>query len=156
MKISPGNLGRSWQCPDYNVDPGGMGRQNVATYRPQTTPHPVTDDGVPYGLRDDKTKARGLARGPGMKIDNRVSRTHPFTPPYGSAKIIRTDDPVRPDEHRGVLRGKLGATLAATSSEDRATGTGTHTKTETVHLGAATVVRLESSLAHSGISKAQL
>jgi hypothetical protein len=91
-----------------------------------------------------------------MEIDNRVSRAHTLTPPYSSAEVARTDHPVRPGEHRGILRGKLGATLAAASSEDRATGTGAHTKTEAVHLGATTVVRLESSLAHSGISKAQL
>jgi hypothetical protein len=156
MKISPRYLGRSRQSTDNNVDTGCMGRQNVTTYRTQTTPHQIAGDGVAYGLRDDKTKACGFTGRPGMEIDNRVSRTHALTPPYGSAKIIRTDHPVRPGEHRVLLRGKLGATLAATCSQDRAAGTGTHTKTEAVHLGATTVVRLESSLAHSGISKAQL
>jgi hypothetical protein len=54
------------------------------------------------------------------------------------------------------LRGELSATLAATRSEDGATGAGAHAQTETVHLRATTVVRLKSSLAHSCISKAQL
>ena len=55
-----------------------------------------------------------------------------------------------------MLSGELGATLTATSAQDRATGTRTHAQTETVHLGATAVVRLKSSLTHSDISKAQL
>ncbi len=56
----------------------------------------------------------------------------------------------------GLLGGEFGATLATTSGQDGTAGAGTHAKPEPVHLGATTVVRLESSLAHSGISKAQL
>jgi len=55
-----------------------------------------------------------------------------------------------------LLRGQFGATLATTSGQDGTTGAGTHAEPEAVHLGATTVVRLESSLAHSDISKAQL
>lgn len=50
------------------------------------------------------------------------------------------------------LRGKLGATLAATSRDDCTTGAGAHTGTETVHLSAAAVVGLEGTLAHSSDS----
>jgi hypothetical protein len=47
-----------------------------------------------------------------------------------------------------LLGRKLYATLAATSRKDGATGTGTHTKAETVGLCATTVVWLESTLSH--------
>jgi hypothetical protein len=57
---------------------------------------------------------------------------------------------------KGVLSGQLGATLGTTSAQDGAAGAGAHAKTEAVDLGTTTVVRLKSSLAHSGISKAQL
>lgn len=46
---------------------------------------------------------------------------------------------------------QLGAALAAAIGEDRAAGTGAHAKAEAVLLGATTVVRLESTLAHVGI-----
>ena len=51
----------------------------------------------------------------------------------------------------GCLSGKLDATLAATSAEDRAAGTRTHAQTETVHLVATTVVRLVGPLAHGDL-----
>ena len=44
--------------------------------------------------------------------------------------------------------GELGATLAATVREDRATRARAHAQTEAVLLGATTVVGLESALAH--------
>ncbi len=52
----------------------------------------------------------------------------------------------------GDLRsgGDLRAALAAARGEDGAAGAGAHAQTETVHLGAATVVRLEGALAHGG------
>lgn len=46
------------------------------------------------------------------------------------------------------LRREFGASLAATRSKDRATGTGTHPQSESVHFGATPVIRLEGSLAH--------
>ena len=57
---------------------------------------------------------------------------------------------------KGRSGGELVATLATPSREDGAACAGAHTKAEAVHLGTATVVRLEGSLAHSGLSKAQL
>jgi len=54
-----------------------------------------------------------------------------------------------------MLRGQFGATLATTCTKDGTAGAGAHTEPESVHLGTTTVVRLEGSLAHSGISKAQ-
>jgi hypothetical protein len=156
MKISPGNLWRSWQCTDDDVHTRGVARQDIPANRSQSAPDKITRHGVTHRLSDDEAEACGLTKAPGEEVNDSVRRTHAFAPPYSSTEISRTDHPVRPGEHRGMLCGELGATLAAASSQDRATGTGTHTEAEAVHLGAATVVRLESSLAHSGISKAQL
>jgi len=55
-----------------------------------------------------------------------------------------------------MLSGQLGAALTATSAQDGTAGTRAHAQAEAVHLGATAVVRLKSSLTHSGISKAQL
>ena len=156
MQISPGSVGRSRQGADNNVSPCCMGRQNVVSYRSETTTHEVAGHRIPYRFSDDKTKACGLTRTPGVQVDDRVGSAHTSSLPYRSAEVIRPDHPVRPGEHRVVLRGELGAALAAASGQNGAAGAGTHAETEAVHLGAAAVVRLESSLAHSGISKAQL
>jgi len=83
-------------------------------------------------------------------------RTDPAPATDRSAEVGGTSHPVRPGEHAEVLRGQFGATLAAASTQNGATGTRAHAETEAVNLRAAAVVRLESSLAHSGISKAQL
>ena len=48
-----------------------------------------------------------------------------------------------------MLRGEFGAALATAGAEDGTAGAGAHAQTETVHLGATTVVRLEGSLAHN-------
>jgi hypothetical protein len=71
---------------------------------------------------------------------------------------IRARSPGQPtriiaEDSGGGLSRKLGAPLAATSREDGATGASAHPQTETVDLGTPTVVRLEGSLAHGGISK---
>jgi hypothetical protein len=50
------------------------------------------------------------------------------------------------------LRGKLGASLGATVSQDGTAGAGAHTKTESMNLRTTTVVGLEGSLAHGSIS----
>src|SRR4029453_6825287 len=47
------------------------------------------------------------------------------------------------------LRGEFGATLGAACRQDGTAGAGAHAKAEAVLLGAATVVRLEGTLAHS-------
>jgi len=54
------------------------------------------------------------------------------------------------------LRGEFGAALATASTKNGAAGAGAHAQTEAVHLGATTVVRLESSFTHGDNSKAQL
>jgi hypothetical protein len=78
-----------------------------------------------------------------------MSRADFATGFHGRAKILRLQQPILASQHLALLLGrKLYATLAATSRKDGATGTGTHTKAETVGLCATTVVWLESTLSH--------
>jgi hypothetical protein len=119
--------------------------------RSQSPGHRITGDGVADGLGDYETESRGA----------RVIRRHPSTAPHNGTKVVCPRHPVNLGEHGEArsgreLRGEFGATLAAASCKDGATGTGAHAKTKTVDLRAAAVVRLKSSLAHSCISKAQL
>jgi len=51
-------------------------------------------------------------------------------------------------EPLGGLRRDAGAALATTCGQNRATGAGAHAQTETVRLGATTVIGLERPLAH--------
>ena len=89
-------------------------------------------------------------------VKNAVRCCKTTTPTNGQTKIAWQRYAVRLRQHRTRLSGEFGASLATTRAQNRAAGTSAHTKTETVYLRAATVVRLKSSLAHSYISKAQL
>jgi hypothetical protein len=123
--------------------------------RPQSALDPVAYHCSTHGLGHDKARAayslflvgRGhCVVGENMDCHERAREAHTTTndPP----EIKRVDESVCPSEHGRRLGRELGAALAATSRKDRATGAGTHTKTEAVDLGAATVVRLKSALTH--------
>ena len=62
------------------------------------------------------------------------------------AEVRWFNKPVAAREHSAWLDAEFGATLATAGGEDGAAGAGTHTKTETVNLRTAAVVRLESTL----------
>jgi len=156
MQSSPGNRVRSWQSPDHDVGTKGVLREQIVPDGTQSTPDEVAVNGVAHRLGDDESEPRRVAKRPGVQVDDSMRGTHTLSFSHRSAKVIGPNHPVRSGEHRVELCGEFGATLATACTEDGTAGAGTHTKTEAVHLGATTVVRLESSLAHSGISKAQL
>ena len=93
-------------------------------------------------------------------VQHRVRTRDATATPDDDAEVGRLGYPVCPGEHLqavGIeLGGQLGAALAAARTEDGTAGTGAHAQPEAVHLGATAIVRLESSLAHSDSSKAQL
>jgi hypothetical protein len=94
-------------------------------------------------------------------IEKRVRCGDATTRTNGGAEVTCRYHPIGPLEHDGNadfprLRGELGATLAAARREDRTPSAGAHAETKTVNLGTTPIVRLESSLAHSCISKVQL
>lgn len=70
-----------------------------------------------------------------------------MTGSHGRPKIFGYFKPVLASQQK-LLRRQFGATLAATSGKNRATGTGLHTQTETVGLCAATGIWLKGTLAH--------
>jgi len=53
---SPRNIVTTWKGSDNNVRPYRTGRQDFVTDRTQAARHPMTDDGIAHGLRDDKPK----------------------------------------------------------------------------------------------------
>jgi hypothetical protein len=146
----------SWQCSHHNIGTKSMRWQNVVPDRTETTPNQVARHGISHSLRDDEAKAGHVGFLASAQVEHGMRSEHTPTSSHGHPEIIGTDDPVRSREHGRKLRREFGAALATTCSQDGAAGAGAHAKTEAVHLGAATVIRLEGSLAHSGISKAQL
>lgn len=88
-----------------------------------------------------------------MHDDAGASRT--YAKAHDGTKIGRHAQAVRLWQHSVALYGlaghglsrQLSATLAATTGNDRATRTRTHTETEAMRLGTATVIRLVSPLA---------
>ena len=125
--------------------------------RPKPPRHQVARDGVADRLRNDKPDSSWVGHATSRDIQQGMRSTNPTTRSYCGAEIACGHYPVSPLEHEGVdavlqLRRKLCATLTTTSGQDRPAGAGTHAQPETVHLRATTIVRLESSLAHSCIS----
>ena len=73
---------------------------------------------------------------------------HSPTTAHEASIVVSPDEPVGFSQHGIRLRGEFGAPLATTRTQDGAAGTGAHSQAESVHLGAAPIVRLEGSLAH--------
>ena len=123
--------------------------------RSQSPAYLIAHYRVPHRLGNNESKA-GITRSLIVHdVNNAVRCRITTSTTHSQAKITRMRYAVRLSQHRTRLRGEFGASLAATCAQDGATGTSAHTQTETVDLRTATVVRLESSLAHSYISKAQ-
>ena len=72
----------------------------------------------------------------------------PRAPRKTAAKSALLRRRCRAGSTRQTSGGQFGATLDATSGQDRSPGTGTHAQTEAVSLGPTTVVRLEGALTH--------
>jgi len=135
---------------------GRRSSEDLSAHRPQSTSHTVANDGIAHRLGHDEAKPSRLDRVPIDRVNDQAARGASATASDGGAEVGRCSDAVGLGEHAAELRGQFGATLTTASTEDGAAGAGAHAKPESVHLGTAAVVRLESSLAHSGISKAQL
>jgi len=160
MKANPVSTLRAWQCSNDHIGARGQKTNEVTTHGAQPTTHGIAHNSVADCLGHNETETAGLAGPPVNHVKNRRGSTHTTAPTHSGAKVNRTSNPVSPGEHRTAaalrLRGEFGATLATTRGQNGTAGTGTHTKTEAVLFCTTTIVRLESSLAHSGISKAQL
>ncbi len=113
--------------------------------------HRVADNSVANGLAHDKTEARRTCFFREDDVRHTGCARAPHTPPDDCSIVSPASDALWSREHSrsSALRRELGAALAAACVEDGATGAGAHTGTETVLLGATTVVGLESALAHS-------
>ena len=154
MQGSPRRCGGTWQSPQHDIPARRCLSQEVEAGRAHATSNRVANNGATDGLSDNEAEPGwGVARG--RDVHHHVGRRHPTTLAHDRSEVTGLGHPVRPCQHRVVLRGQFGATLATTSGQDGAAGAGTHAKTESVYLRTTPIVRLERSLAHSGISKAQ-
>jgi hypothetical protein len=153
---------RPGKCSHHHVCSRLHLAEHCVARRLEASPHPVAHNGDANGFRDDEAEAG--SRGIGLlvfgctKVRHGIGGHKACAPPDHTPIVIGGGDPVGVSQHsetRWLLRGELGATLAATSAQDGAPCTGAHTQTEPVHLGATTVVRLESSLAHGVFSVAR-
>lgn len=91
------------------------------------------------------------------RVGDAVCTPHAVAFAYDVAVVIAPSDSVMLRWHvaRRVeeLRGQLRAALAAASRDDRAASAGAHASAEAVHLGAAAIVGLKSTLAHENSVK---
>ena len=155
-KSNPVSVSGCWQRPHNNVHSAYSAINQFSSGGLQPTAHEVTSHCVSHLLRDDEAESRGCIRRAGNRAhDHGVVHVSPSSTKNGTELRCR-EQAIRSRQHRRLSAvnsgGKLGATLAAASAQDAPAGTRAHPKTETVHLGTAAVVGLESSLAHCFIS----
>lgn len=122
---------------------------------PKPPAHAVAFHRIADGLAHDQTPARagGAFDDSGVRksVDDhgRPTLTHPRT--HDGPKLGRPMQPIPGRKHdaarRRRLSRQLGTALTATTGDNAAAGASAHAKTETVRLGTATVIRLESPLA---------
>ena len=82
------------------------------------------------------------------EVQQRVAGRYSLPTTHEAPVVISPDKPVGFSQHGIRLRGEFGAPLATTRTQDGTAGTGAHSQAESMHLGAAPIVRLEGSLAH--------
>jgi hypothetical protein len=133
---------------------------------------PETNDHIPCQVaRDDEFSANGSSPASkniphhGVATFSSNNNAHPIGVGWASindqvlrdalvpsanhlTKVAGLNDSIVAGKHRDELYGDFAAALAATGGEDRTSGAGAHTQTEAVHLGAAAVVGLVSTLRH--------
>lgn len=122
----------------------------------QLTRHTVTYDRAAHGFGYHKTASGGFGPIDAFLYVHHKDATRNTAPvTYRSSEIGAAVYPLLVSEHRatrprtaGVLRREAAAALTTTRTKDGASGTGAHTQTEAVRLGATTVIGLERPLAH--------
>jgi hypothetical protein len=144
----PASLRCAWQSPDHDLRARGEHRDRGEGQRLEATTHEVTIHSYSHRLGHDETEPWGTGCVAPTEVDQSVAGRHSATTAHKAPIVVSPDEPVGFGQHEARLRGEFGASLATTRTQDGAAGTGAHSQAETVHLGAAPVVRLEGSLAH--------
>lgn len=153
-EANPATLSSARERPDHNVVPPRSGLDELSSDRSVATPHQVAVNRVSHRPRHNDSEAEWPVIASLQAVVHGSGRHGATTSAHGRPKVFRADHPIRPGE-QGRLRRELGAPLATAGAEDGAACAGAHAQTETVHLSAAPIVRLEGSLGHADISKAR-
>jgi hypothetical protein len=159
-QVIPASLRCAWQSTDDNIRSGRHSIEILETQRFQPATNQIAVNGDADGLRNDETESgrsrdnvAGCIQRCASHINDRVRGREATAAAHEAAVVVCPDEPVGSSQHekryeKTRLRGEFGASLATTSTQDGAAGASAHSQAESVHLGATTVVRLESSLAH--------
>jgi hypothetical protein len=157
-QAAPGCAGRRWQGPDNHVGAGFKRIHQLIAGRFQPPPNQISCHRVTHRFGNDEAKANRRGVVPVEQVRHGVVCSHFSAAAHRVPIVVCMNHPIDSGKHGNYLteavrsgcklRGELSAALATTSTEDGATCTGAHTQTKTVHLGAAAIVRLKSSLAH--------
>ena len=82
------------------------------------------------------------------EVQQRVAGRYSLPTTHEAPVVISPDKPVGFSQHGVRLRGKFGASLAATRAQNGAASAGAHPQTKSMHFGTAPVVRLKGSFTH--------
>jgi hypothetical protein len=72
--------------------------------RTQAAGNQVAGDRVSHGLRHDETDPCRICRVRSRYVEESVRGADPSTPAHGRAKVVGSDNPVRPLEHEGTTQ----------------------------------------------------
>ena len=131
-----------------DVGAAGKRRHLLDHHASQPPSDPVTDHCAADRLGHDEPHSRAgpFRERPAVHDERRSTCPRPTTDRQG--EVLRPTDPKCGRKHPGRSGGQLVATLAPTSGEDRAAGSGAHAQPEAMGLGPTPVVRLEGALRH--------
>lgn len=122
----------------------------------QASGDPVSSDSVSHCLPDHKTHSRCHVElrslGERGHVDHQITATCPRPAPYCLRKCSRSPHAQLPRKHE-MLGGQAGTAFAAPGSHDGPASTRAHPEPEPVRLGTATIIWLESTLAHRNVSE---
>ena len=152
LQNGPGNGFSAGQGPNHDVSSRIKPGDERESYCLHSPPDTVSRDGAADVLRNDEAKTRRRSRRAPSEVHHSVRSGYPGPLSNDRFVVVARRDAVRFGQHRRCLGGEFGASLTTTCTENGAPRTSAHTQTETVDLRAATVVRLEGSLAHSSFS----
>ena len=148
LQGTPVSLRCAWQSPDHELRTRGQRRSCGKSQSLQTPSHEISIHGHTDRLGYDEAESRRQRRVAVIQVQQQMTGRHSSTVAHEASIVISPDEPVGFSQHGSRLRGEFGASLASARTQNGTAGTGTHSQAESVHFGAAPIVRLEGSLAH--------
>lgn len=133
-----------------NVEAAHPVRYQPGTHSLELSTKCISLMGLADHFGDDESETRRAQRSRFQEVQGHTRASDTRSAPNNTPVVRSRGYSVSRSQHGKIseLRRQLFATLTTASSHDCAAGTSSHTQTETMFLGAATVIRLEGSLAH--------